>query len=57
MPKKKYKAYWRGYEIFEMEYHNGWSDIIFWVNSYESPITGTGRRRVWNDEIEIREKA
>lgn len=55
MPKKKYKAFWNGYEIYELEYHDGWSDILFWMNSFESPITGTGRYRVWNEDIVIME--
>ena len=51
------KAFWRGKEIFEIDYHShsGWCEIIFWDDN--SPITGTGRYRVPMEDIEIREVA
>lgn len=47
------KAYWNGYEIFDIEYRYGWCEILFKMNSYESPITGTGRARVFPEDIVI----
>ena len=51
------KAFWRGKEIFEFDYHSqsGWCEIVFWDD--HSPITGTGRYRVPMEDIEIREDA
>ena len=56
---KKAKAYWHGYEIFEIDYksHTGWAEIHFKTNGFESPITGNGRYRVLLEDIEIREAA
>lgn len=51
MPKSK--AYWSGYEIFEIDYHEGWCEILFGMPDFESPITGTGRYRVRPDDIVI----
>ena len=53
------KAYWQGYEIIEIDYksHSGWCDIVFMMDDYSSPITGTGRRYVRMDEIVIEEEA
>lgn len=45
------KAYWKGYEIFEIEYRQGWCEIAFHMSDYESPITGTGRYRVRPEDI------
>ena len=50
------KAFWRDYEIFDIDYRNGWCEILFWMNGYESPITGTGRRRVLPEDIVLEEK-
>ena len=52
-----FKAFWKGWEIFEIDYHSrsGWCEIIFKMSDFESPITGTGRYRVLMDDIEIRE--
>ena len=47
------KAYWNGYEIYDIEYHEGWCVILFWMNNYESPITGTGRYRVRPEDIGV----
>ena len=49
------KAFWKGKEIFEIDYHSGWCEIVFWDDN--SPITGTGRYRVLMEDIEIREVA
>ena len=51
MPKTK--AYWNGYEIYDIEYHEGWCEILFLMNGFESPITGTGRYRVRPEDIVI----
>lgn len=51
------KAYWKGYEIFDLEYHAGWVEIAIRMNDYESPLTGTGRVRVRMEDIEIREES
>ena len=50
---KTVKAFWRGYEIYEIDFrdHSGWRDICFWMSDYESPITGTGRCLVRMEEI------
>ena len=58
MKGKKAKAYWHGYEIYEIDYHShsGWCEILFVMNGYASPITGTGRYRVLMEDIEIREE-
>ena len=53
MPKKKYKAYWNGYEIYEIDYHQDWCLILFWMNDFESPITGTGAWRVRPEDVVI----
>lgn len=46
------KAFWKGYEIYEIDYkHNGWCEILFKMNDFESPITGTGRYRVLVEDI------
>lgn len=50
------KAYWNGYEIFDLDYHEGWVEILFWMNDFESPITGTGRWRVRPEDIVIEEE-
>ena len=52
------KAYWRGHEIVEIDYknHSGWCEVIFKMDDFRSPITGTGRYRVLMDDIEIREE-
>ena len=56
MPKTK--AYWNGYEIYEIDYkdHSGWCEVLFWMNGYESPITGTGRARVLMEDVVIEEE-
>ena len=56
---KNPKAYFQGWEIFEIDYHShtGWCEIIFKMDDYHSPWTGTGRRRVALEDIEIREAA
>lgn len=52
---KKVKAYYRGYEIFWVEYDDaGWCEILFYMPPFESPITGTGRYRVWPEDIELK---
>ena len=48
------KAFWKGREITDIDYHNGWCEIIFKMSDFESPITGTGRYRVAMEDIEIR---
>lgn len=48
---KTVKAYWNGYEIYDLEFCAGWVEINFWMSDYESPITGTGRRRVRMEDI------
>lgn len=55
---KNAKAYWHGYEIYEIDYHShsGWCEILFCMNDFESPLTGTGRYRVLMDDIEIQEE-
>lgn len=47
------KAFWNGYEIYDIDFHHGWCEILFCKNN--SPITGTGRYRVRIDEIELKE--
>lgn len=50
------KATWCGYEIYMMyNFHKDWCEIGFWMSDYESPITGTGRRKVRLDEIVVEE--
>ena len=49
------KAYWNGHEIYDIEFHHGWCEILFKMNDFESPITGTGRYRVRTEDIELRE--
>lgn len=49
------KAYWNGYEIFDIEFRQDWCEIAFWMNDFESPITGTGRYRVRTEDIELKE--
>ena len=49
------EAYWHGWRIYEIDYQNGWCDILFEMNDFESPITGTGRCRVLMEDIELRE--
>lgn len=51
------KAFWKDKEIYEIDYHNhdGWCEILFKTNGFESPFTGTGRYRVRLEDIEIRE--
>ena len=52
---KKVNAYYRGYEIFWVEYDDaGWCEILFYMPPFESPITGTGRYRVWPEDIELK---
>lgn len=51
MPKSK--AYWNGYEIYEIDYHQDWCLILFWMNDFESPITGTGAWRVRPEDVVI----
>lgn len=51
------KAYWRGHKILEIDYKAGLCEIIFEMDAYRSPITGTGRYRVTPENIEIREEA
>lgn len=48
------KAYWNGHEIFDIEFHQDWCEIAFWMSDFESPLTGTGTRRVRMEDIEIR---
>lgn len=48
------KAYWRGFEIIDLDIHEGWCDIIFKMSDYQSPLTGTGRFRARWDEIEVK---
>ena len=48
------KAYWNGYEIYDLEFRAGWVEVAFWMNDFESPLTGTGTRRVRMEDIEIR---
>lgn len=50
------KAYWNGYEIYDLDYHEGWVEILFWMNDFESPITGTGRWRVRPEDIVLEER-
>ena len=51
------KAFWKGYEIFWVEYtDSGACDILFKMPEFESPITGTGRHLVRMEEIELREE-
>lgn len=50
---KQVKAYWRGFEIFDIDFHYGWCDIVFWMDHYKSPLTGTGRFRVRPEDIEL----
>ncbi len=51
------KASWRGYEIYEVvETCAGWAQILFKMNGFESPITGTGRRWVPMNEIVVEEE-
>ena len=49
------KAFWRGYEIYDIEFHQGWCEILFVMNDFESPITGTGRYRVRTEDIVLEE--
>lgn len=48
------KAYWNGHEIYDIEFRDGWVEVAFWMDDFESPLTGTGRRRVRMEDIEIR---
>ena len=52
------KAFWKGYEIFEIDYkdHSGWCEILFKMNNFESPITGTRRYRVRMEDIVLEEE-
>ena len=47
------KAYWRGYEIYDIEFHQDWCEILFWMDDFASPLTGTGRKRVRPEDIVI----
>jgi len=49
------KAFWNGHEIYDINYENGWCEILFKTNNYESPITGTGRYRVSMEDIVLME--
>lgn len=49
------KATWRGHEIYDIEFHQGWCDILFKMSDFESPITGTGRYRVLPEDIILEE--
>ena len=49
------KAFWKGHEIYDIEYRAGWCEILFKMNDFESPITGTGRYRVLPEDIELKE--
>lgn len=51
------KAYWNGYEIFDIEFHQDWCEIAFRMSGFESPLTGTGRKRVRPEDIVIEEEA
>ena len=48
---KMIKAYWKGHEIYDIEFHNDWCEILFKMSSFESPITETGRCRVLMEDI------
>jgi hypothetical protein len=48
------KAYWNGHEIYDLEFRAGWVEVAFWMDDFESPLTGTGTRRVRMEDIEIR---
>lgn len=47
-----FRAFWHGYEIYDIEYRAGWCEILF--RNAASPITGTGRCRVLMEDIELR---
>ena len=48
------KAYWRGREVFQIgEIVAGWVKISFYMNYYESPLTGTGCCWVPMDDIVV----
>jgi len=49
------KAFWNGYEIIEIEYHTDCVDIVFQMDYYHSPLTGTGRRLVRMEDIVLEE--
>ena len=55
MPKAK--AYWSGYEIYDIEFHEDWCEILFWMDDFASPLTGTGCKRVRPEDIVIEVKA
>ena len=55
MPKAK--AYWSGYEIYDIEFHEDWCEILFWMDDYASPLTGTGCKRVRPEDIVIEVEA
>ena len=48
------KATWHGHEIYDLEFRAGWVEVAFWMDDFESPLTGTGMRRVRMEDIEIR---
>ena len=55
MPKAK--AYWSGYEIYDIEFHQDWCEILFWMDDFASPLTGTGCKRVRPEDIVIEVEA
>ena len=48
------KATWRGHEIYMIgDFRNGWAKILFTMDWYHSPLTGTGAAWVPLSEIVV----
>ena len=50
------KAFWHGHEITEIDFYHGWCDIVFKMDDFRSPLTGTGRYRVCPEDIVLKEE-
>ena len=49
------KAFYKGYEVFDLEFCAGWVEIAVKKNDFESPITGTACYRVRMEDIVLEE--